>query len=68
MKNTITINGNTVKWQEGMTVRDALREMNYTFPMLVIKLNGSLIPKQEYDFTKIPPGADLMVIHLISGG
>lgn len=68
MKNQININGNTVDWQEGMTVRDALRVMNYTFPMLVIKLNGTLVPKAAYDSTTIPNGAELMVVHLISGG
>jgi thiazole synthase/sulfur carrier protein len=68
MKDSIIINGNKVAWQEGMTVRDALKIMNYTFPMLVIKLNGKLVPKAEYDITEIPCGAELMVIHLISGG
>ncbi len=68
MKDSIIINGNKVAWQEGMTVRDALKIMNYTFPMLVIKLNGKLVPKADYDITKIPCGAELMVIHLISGG
>ncbi|MDY0318615.1 MAG: sulfur carrier protein ThiS [Candidatus Cloacimonadaceae bacterium] len=64
----ITINGNKVDWQEGMTVRDALTLMNYSFPMLVIKLNGVLVPKADYDSTVIPAGAELMVVHLISGG
>jgi thiazole synthase/sulfur carrier protein len=68
MKTKITINGNKVDWQERMTVRDALKLMNYTFPMLVIKVNGKLIPKSDYDSTHIPVGADVMVIHLISGG
>lgn len=68
MTKTININGNTVDWQENMSVRDALKLMNYTFPMLVIKLNGKLVPKAEYDSTTIPAGAELMVVHLISGG
>jgi sulfur carrier protein len=51
-----------------MTVRDALKLMNYTFPMLVTKIDGKLIPRNKYDETTIPEGADVMVIHLISGG
>jgi len=49
-------------------VRDALTLMNYTFKMLVIKLNGELVKKEDYDSTPIPENADLKVIHLISGG
>jgi len=65
---TITVNGNVIEWTPGMTVRDVLVKMNYTFRMLVIKLDGKLIKKDEYDITQVPSGSELMVIHLISGG
>jgi sulfur carrier protein len=68
MNKQITINGNKQEWWEGMTVRDALKLMNYTFPMLVTKIDGKLIPRNKYDETTIPEGADVMIIHLISGG
>ncbi|PKN71798.1 MAG: hypothetical protein CVU50_09995 [Candidatus Cloacimonetes bacterium HGW-Cloacimonetes-3] len=42
--------------------------MNYTFKMLVIKVNGNLIKKDDYDSTPIPQNAEVLVIHLISGG
>ena len=64
----ITVNGNKVDWQEGMTIRDVLKVMNYTFRMLVIKIDGQLVRKADYDSTLVPDGADVMVIHLISGG
>jgi len=63
-----TVNGHPLPWKEGLVVRDALTLMNYTFKMLVIKLNGELVKKDDYDSTPIPSGADLKVIHLISGG
>lgn len=62
------VNETKLPWREGMVVRDALTMMNYTFKMLVIKLNGELIKKESYDSTPIPQNADLKVIHLISGG
>ncbi len=68
MEKKIRINGNIRDWHEGMTVRDALKMMNYSFPMLVTKINGQLIPRDQYDHATIPEGADLRVIHLISGG
>ncbi len=67
-ESTFLVNEIKQTWKEGLTVRDALIMMNYTFPMLVIKLNGQLVKKQDYDKTPIPENADLKVIHLISGG
>lgn len=64
----ITINGHKKPWQEGMTVQDALNLMNYTFKMLVVKIDDNLVHKKDYANTTIPDGADVKVIHLISGG
>lgn len=62
------VNEHKLPWKEGLVVQDALSMMNYTFKMLVIKLNGDLVKKDAYLTTPIPEGADLKVIHLISGG
>jgi len=64
----ITVNGNRLAWQENMTINDILREMKYTFRMLVIKVDGDLVRKTDYATTTVPVGADVKVIHLISGG
>ncbi|HQQ68241.1 MAG TPA: sulfur carrier protein ThiS [Candidatus Cloacimonadota bacterium] len=68
MPKELTINGHKRHWQEGMTVQDALNMMNYTFRMLVVKINGELVARKDYAHTIIPEGADVKVIHLISGG
>jgi len=65
---TIKVNGKLIAWEEGMTVRRVLQVMNYTFPMLVIKIDGKLVKRADYDHTPVPEGADLMVYHMISGG
>jgi len=36
--------------------------------MLVIKINGKLIKKGEYETAMVKDGDDVMVLHLISGG
>ncbi len=64
----IKVNENKVDWEAGMTVRSLLIKMTYTFPMLVVKINGNLVKKADYDTTLIPDEAEVMVIHLISGG
>ena len=51
-----------------ITVSELLKHKNFTFKMLVIKINGILIKKSEYDGTVIREGDDVNVLHLISGG
>jgi sulfur carrier protein len=64
----IQVNGDPLDWQEGMTVRDVLIARKYVFPMLIISLDGAMVPRKDYDTTVIPDGATLQVIHLMSGG
>ena len=54
--------------QEQLTISELLEVKNFSFKMLVIKLNGTLIKKTEYDSTPVNDGDDVMVLHLISGG
>ncbi|HPK60047.1 MAG TPA: sulfur carrier protein ThiS [Candidatus Cloacimonas sp.] len=62
------VNGQKLPWKEGLVISDALKMMNYTFKMLVVKLNGELVKRENWQTTSIPQNADLKVIHLISGG
>jgi thiamine biosynthesis protein ThiS len=64
----LTVNGNSLKWEKNMTIDVILKKMNYTFKMLVVKVNGKLIKKTEYSTIIIPVAADIKIIHLISGG
>ncbi len=64
----IRVNGDEYPWTAGMTVRDVLIACKYKFPLLVIKLNGRLIQRDAYDTTEVPDGAEMSVVHLMSGG
>ncbi len=65
----ITLNNNPAKFtQETLTVRQLLQERNYTFKMLVIKINGQLVKKTDYDTAEVKDGDEVSVLHLISGG
>jgi sulfur carrier protein len=50
------------------TVNELLQIKKFTFKMLVIKVNGQLIKKNEYDTALVKDGDEVMVLHLISGG
>lgn len=54
--------------EESLTFEELISKKNYTFKLLVTKLNGKLIKKEERAITKIKDGDDVLVLHLISGG
>lgn len=65
----IFLNNNTERFEvDGMTVSELLVAKNFTFKMLVVKINDKLVPKDEYGKAVIREGDDVMVLHLISGG
>lgn len=66
---TVTVNRQeSVVWQPGMTVHALLHTMRYSFPRLVVIVNGTFVPHDAYEATEIPRGADVRVIHLMAGG
>lgn len=54
--------------RERLTISQLLEIKNYTFKMLVIKVNGKLVKKDAYDISEINDGDDVTVLHLVSGG
>jgi sulfur carrier protein len=57
-----------IEWHDGMTVRDLLKACKFTFPMINVLVNGKLVRKEQYDTYTIEDGAEVRVIHLITGG
>jgi len=51
-----------------LTVDELLKEKNFTFKLLVVKINGKLIKRTEYKTTTVHDGDNVAVIHMISGG
>ena len=64
----IKVNGDSLEWHDGMTIRDILVAKKYLFPLLVITVNENLYLRQDYDTTLVPNDADVKVVHLMSGG
>ncbi|MFP4396111.1 MAG: sulfur carrier protein ThiS [Anaerolineales bacterium] len=65
----ITINQRErIEWTPGMTVRDVLERMNYTYPEVVIRVNGEVVMDAAYDSYHVPDEADVRIIHLMAGG
>ncbi len=54
--------------EEALSVTRMLEVKKFSFRMRIIKINGSLIPKEKYDTTIIREGDNVQMLYLMSGG
>lgn len=55
-------------WYEGLTVQGVITDMNYCWPKLVVKVNGTLVWPEDYGNVVLKENDDLKVHHLLGGG
>lgn len=65
---TILVNSKTIDFVEGETLTRLMKRMNFIFPLVVVKLNGTVIPRSQFPETEIPDDSVVEIMHLISGG
>jgi len=51
-----------------MTVSDMITLKNFSFKLKIIKINGKLILRDNYDSTVINDGDNVQMFYLMSGG
>lgn len=54
--------------QDTLTVSEMLLLKKFSFRMRIIKVNGNLITKENYDKTVINNGDNVQMLYLMSGG
>jgi len=65
---TITVNGRKVECRQGESVNRLLKRMRYNFPLVIVKVNGTIVRREDHIRTKVEDGDIVEVIHLTSGG
>ena len=65
---SIEVNGRKFDWFENESVKDLLKRIKYTFPLVIVKINDKIVLRSNYDKTIIPDKSKIDVIHMISGG
>ncbi|MCK5031690.1 MAG: sulfur carrier protein ThiS [Thermoplasmatales archaeon] len=64
----IEVNGRKIDWVENETIKQLLRRMRYTFPLVVVKINQKVILRKDFPDVVVPDNSRVDVIHMISGG
>lgn len=66
---TITLNGATERLDtETATVKGVLRAKGWSFPLIVVTVNGRLVARAEWDAAPVADGDVVDATHLMSGG
>ena len=65
---SITVNNNEIKWVKDETVKELLKRVKYSFPLVVVKINDKVIPRSDFSEVVVPDNSKISVIHMISGG
>lgn len=62
------LNNRLEEWESDFTIQDLLDKKSYSFRMLVVKIDGRLIKRENYGTAVIPQDSEVQVLHLMSGG
>jgi len=66
---TITLNGNAERFDSGpLTIRGLLLAKRWSFPLIVVSINGKAVPRDDWDATTVADGDAVEATHLMSGG
>ena len=65
---SIEVNGRKVDWVKDETIKQLLKRMKYTFPLVVVKINEKVVPRDNFSEIIVPDNSKVSVIHMISGG
>lgn len=55
-------------WHGDLTILGVMEHMKYTWPKLVVKVNGELVWPEEYGNVILQENDDLKIHHLLAGG
>lgn len=65
----ITINNREEEFdRDKLTVNEMLELKRFTYKLRIVKVNGKLILREEYDSTYIYNKDDVQMLYLMSGG
>lgn len=53
---------------DSLTLAELIKVKNYTFKMLVTKINGQLVKKNDRETAIVKNGDKVVVLHMVSGG
>ncbi|MHB8904586.1 MAG: sulfur carrier protein ThiS [Melioribacteraceae bacterium] len=54
--------------KENLTINELLKLKKFSFTRLVVKINGKLVKRENFDLVSFQENDNVEIIHMISGG
>jgi len=64
----ITVNGRPFECEESLSVEELLGRCSFTYPLIVVRLNGKSVAQEDFSRVMIQDGDKVECIHLVAGG
>lgn len=64
----VIVNGEKIEWEKNMTISRVLEKCKYSYPNIMVKVNGTLVKREHYSKHIVKDRDVVQVIHLMSGG
>ena len=64
----ITAKGKRLEWRQGLTVRDILDTLEYNYPSVLVRVNGTIVRRKDWDSTVVQDEAQVEVLPIVAGG
>ncbi len=65
----ITLNASPESYPEAsLTIAEILARKRWSFPLVVVKVNGELVARDRYAMRSVAEGDEVEAYHLVSGG
>ena len=65
---TIVLNHRPYPYREGSTVTSLMKENNFDFSHIIVKINGAIIEEGAWPQAAVSAGDKVEIIHVFGGG
>jgi len=65
---TIELNHRPYPYREGATVSALMKENNFEFSHIIVKINGTVIEESSWQTAEVAAGDNVEMIHVFGGG
>jgi sulfur carrier protein len=64
----ITAKGKQFDWHADLTVQEVLERLGYALPMVLVRVNGQVVRRQDWPSIRLQDGAVVDVQPIVAGG
>jgi len=55
-----------VRWRPGMTVQDVIRALRFSYALLLVRINGQVVPRAVWPHRTVQLDDDVKIWHMIA--